>query len=96
MACAPLHKESEDGVLYGWVVQVVVESLEPEKMILYPHVFWGCVALLHTDFVHAFRRALELLSRVIQRLSFQDRTTENVLLASMPDSAPPDAGGWTG
>ncbi|ERN09549.1 protein furry homolog-like [Amborella trichopoda] len=65
-------------------LQVMVESMEPEKVILYPQLFWGCVALMHTDFVHIYAQALGLFARVIDRLSFRDRTTENVLLSSMP------------
>ncbi|KAL7221486.1 hypothetical protein ACSBR1_023443 [Camellia fascicularis] len=65
-------------------LQVMVEKMEPEKVILYPQLFWGCVAMMHTDFVHVYCQVLELFSRVIDRLSFRDRTTENVLLSSMP------------
>ncbi|KAK7381187.1 hypothetical protein VNO78_33717 [Psophocarpus tetragonolobus] len=65
-------------------LQVMVENMEPEKVILYPQLFWGCVAMMHTDFVHVYRQVLELFSHVIDRLSFRDRTTENVLLSSMP------------
>lgn len=65
-------------------LQVIVEIMEPEKVILYPQLFWGCVAMLHTDFVHVYTQVLELFSRVIDRLSFRDRTAENVLLSNMP------------
>ncbi|KAI8534261.1 hypothetical protein RHMOL_Rhmol10G0076300 [Rhododendron molle] len=65
-------------------LQVMVENMEPEKVILYPQLFWGCVAMMHTDFVHVYCQVLELFSRVIDRSSFRDRTTENVLLSSMP------------
>lgn len=65
-------------------LQVMVENMEPEKVILYPQLFWGCVAMMHTDFIHVYCQVLELFSRVIYRLSFRDTTTENVLLSSMP------------
>ncbi|XP_042425737.1 uncharacterized protein LOC122013534 [Zingiber officinale] len=65
-------------------LQVMVENMEPEKVILYPQLFWGCVAMMHTDFVYIYCQVLELFSRVIDRLSFRDQTTENVLLSSMP------------
>uniref|UniRef100_A0A0E0CTI0 Cell morphogenesis protein N-terminal domain-containing protein n=1 Tax=Oryza meridionalis TaxID=40149 RepID=A0A0E0CTI0_9ORYZ len=65
-------------------LQVMVENMEPEKVILYPQLFWGCVALMHTDYVHIYCQVLELFCRVIDRLMFRDRTTENVLLSSMP------------
>ncbi|GKA17859.1 furry homolog-like protein [Tanacetum coccineum] len=65
-------------------LQVMVENVEPEKVILYPHLFWGCVAMMHTDFVHVYCQVLELFSRVIDHLTFSDLTTENVLLSSMP------------
>ena len=35
-------------------LQVMVENMEPEKVILYPQLFWGCVAMMHTDFVHVY------------------------------------------
>lgn len=65
-------------------LQVIVEIMEPEKVILYPQLFWGCVAMLHTDYVHIYTQVLELFARVIDHLSFQDRTIENVLLSNMP------------
>ncbi|XP_072966745.1 uncharacterized protein [Typha angustifolia] len=65
-------------------LQVMVENMKPEKVILYPQLFWGCVAMMHTDFVHIYCQVLELFSRVIDRLSFHDQTTENVLISSMP------------
>ncbi|XP_073115620.1 uncharacterized protein [Elaeis guineensis] len=65
-------------------LQVMVENMEAEKVILYPQLFWGCVAMMHTDFVHVYCQVLELFARVIDRLSFRERTTENVLLSSMP------------
>ncbi|KAI4346754.1 hypothetical protein L6164_007624 [Bauhinia variegata] len=65
-------------------LQVMVQNMEPEKVILYPQLFWGCVAMMHTDFVHVYRQVLELFSHVIDCLSFRDQTTENVLLSSMP------------
>ncbi|XP_078448512.1 ARM repeat superfamily protein isoform X2 [Wolffia australiana] len=65
-------------------LRVMVDALEPEKVILYPQLFWACVAMLHTDFVHVYCHVLQLLARVIDRLSLRDRTTESVLLSSMP------------
>lgn len=65
-------------------LQVMVEIMEPEKVILYPQLFWGCVAMMHTDFVHVYTQVLELFARVIDRLSFRDKTAENVLLSNMP------------
>lgn len=64
----------------------MVEIMEPEKVILYPQVFWGCVAMLHTDFVHVYTQVLELFARVLDRLSFNDQTAENVLISNMPRS----------
>lgn len=65
-------------------LQVMVENMESEKVILYPQLFWGCVAMMHTDFVHVYQQVLVLFARVINRLQFRDRTTELVLLSSMP------------
>lgn len=49
--------------------------------------------MMHTDFVHVYCQVLELFSRVIDRLSFRDRTTENVLLSSMPRDEPDNSVG---
>ncbi|KAK9110935.1 hypothetical protein Scep_018454 [Stephania cephalantha] len=65
-------------------LQVMVETMDPEKVILYPQLFWGCVAMMHTDYVHVYCQVLQLFGLVIDRLSFRDSTTENVLLSSMP------------
>ncbi|XXG60233.1 hypothetical protein AAC387_Pa04g2195 [Persea americana] len=65
-------------------LQVIVENMEPEKVILYPQLFWGCVAMMHIDYVHVYCQVLELFACVIDRLPFRDQTTENVLLSSMP------------
>ncbi|KAI3721956.1 hypothetical protein L2E82_32976 [Cichorium intybus] len=65
-------------------LQVMVENVDPAKVILYPHLFWGCVAMMHTNFVHVYCQVLELFARVIDHLVFSDRTAENVLLSSMP------------
>ncbi|CAI9752774.1 unnamed protein product [Fraxinus pennsylvanica] len=40
-------------------LQVMVENMEPEKVILYPQLFWGCVAMMHTDFVHVYCQRTE-------------------------------------
>lgn len=39
-------------------LQVMVENMEPEKVILYPQLFWGCVAMMHTDFIHVYCQVL--------------------------------------
>jgi len=41
-------------------LKVIVENMEPEKVILYPQLFWGCVAMMHTDYVHIYCQVLEL------------------------------------
>eukprot|EP00850_Spirogloea_muscicola_P016988 SM000142S00502 [mRNA] locus=s142:28293:45159:+ [translate_table: standard] len=65
-------------------LQVMVDIMVPEKIILYPQMFWGCIALLHTNFVYVYTEALRLFIRVIDLLSFDDPTLESVLLANMP------------
>ncbi|KAJ0754279.1 putative Cell morphogenesis protein [Helianthus annuus] len=88
MECTSRHLSCRSHQIYRAlrprVTNVMVENMEPEKVILYPQLFWGCVAMMHTDFVHVYCQVLELFARVIDRLSFRDRTTENVLLSSMP------------
>ncbi|KAK6152651.1 hypothetical protein DH2020_012290 [Rehmannia glutinosa] len=62
---------------------VMVENMEPEKVILYPQLFWGCVAMMHTDFIHVYCQVLELFLGV-DRLSFGTLQQRSVLLSSMP------------
>eukprot|EP00897_Mesotaenium_endlicherianum_P002114 jgi/Mesen1/1930/ME000146S01025 len=75
-----------------FTLQVIVESMEDEKVILYPQLFWACVALLNTDFIQIYKLSLDLLARIVDRLSFRDPTAENVLLSSMPKEDP--SGEW--
>eukprot|EP00271_Cylindrocystis_brebissonii_P019651 TRINITY_DN608_c0_g2_i1.p1 TRINITY_DN608_c0_g2~~TRINITY_DN608_c0_g2_i1.p1 ORF type:complete len:899 (-),score=195.67 TRINITY_DN608_c0_g2_i1:1536-3866(-) len=65
-------------------LQVMVEVMDADKMIIYPQLFWGCVALLYTNSVHVYAAALGLLLRILDHLSLGDPTHENVLLAAMP------------
>lgn len=57
-----------------------------EKMILYPQLFWACLALLHTDFVHIYSSALTLLSKVMEKVDLGDPIKSQVLLSCLPIS----------
>lgn len=69
----------------------MIESMAPEKIILYPQLFWGCVALLHADLVPIYTAALRLLTAVMDRLTLSDRTAHSVLLSSRPTADPAPA-----
>lgn len=47
-------------------------------------MFWAAVALLSSDYVQLYARAVELLSVCMSRVSLQDATVQSVLLASAP------------
>lgn len=46
------------------MLQVVVDVMEPGKLVLYPQILLACTALLGMSYVHLWRLLLELLSKV--------------------------------
>ncbi|KAN0025837.1 hypothetical protein ACTFIU_008497 [Dictyostelium citrinum] len=65
-------------------LQVMLKCIHPSKLILFPQIFWGTVAMLHTDFENHFIGAIKLLSMLLDIINFSDRAIQNVFLASMP------------
>ncbi|KAM9965189.1 hypothetical protein ACTFIW_004996 [Dictyostelium discoideum] len=65
-------------------LQVMIKCIHPSKLILFPQIFWGTVAMLHTDFENHFIGAIKLLSMLLDIINFSDRAVQNVFLASMP------------
>eukprot|EP01133_Synstelium_polycarpum_P002509 gene2509-2863_t len=63
---------------------VMIQCIHPTKLILFPQMFWGIVALLYTDFESHFTRAINILSLLLDKVNFEDRAVQNVFLASMP------------
>lgn len=45
-------------------VQVIVDVVEPGKLVLYPHILLACIALLGVSYVHLWELLLDLLSKV--------------------------------
>lgn len=70
-------------------LQVVVDVMERGKLLLWPHLLLACVALLPMTWLHLWMLVLDLLSKVLDRLDFNDGTVQHVVLASIPsqDSA---------
>eukprot|EP01132_Coremiostelium_polycephalum_P000661 gene661-818_t len=65
-------------------LQVMVRCIHPSKLILFPQIFWGTMAILHTDFENHYIGAIKLLSILLDIINFSDRAVQNVFLASMP------------
>ncbi|EGG16440.1 hypothetical protein DFA_08978 [Cavenderia fasciculata] len=63
---------------------VMVRCIHPSKLILFPQLFWGTMALLQSDFESQFINAVKLLSILLETVNFSDRAVQNVFLASMP------------
>ncbi|CAD7701683.1 unnamed protein product [Ostreobium quekettii] len=68
-------------------LKAVMSRLPPSKMVLYPQIFWTCVALLPSDYVHIFRASVEVLHYMLQCSSLSNDIILNVLLATAPTSA---------
>jgi hypothetical protein len=62
----------------------MVEWIPTSKLILFPQLFWGTVALLHSDYEVHFSQAVQLLSKLVDRFNFSDRAVHNIFLASIP------------
>jgi hypothetical protein len=82
----PLEPENFGlGLEILYTLQVMVQELDSNKLILFTQIFWGGMALLYTDYEQHFVEATNLLSKLIARLDFTDRSVQNVFRASIPD-----------
>ena len=61
-------------------------NAEASKLVLYPQLFWVCISLLASDYVHVYRLALELLHCLLDSLKISNDMILNVLLATTPTS----------
>lgn len=64
----------------------MMNAAEASKLVLYPQLFWVCIALLTSDYVHIYRLALELLYCLLDSLKISNDIILNVLLATTPTS----------
>jgi len=65
-------------------LQVMVEGLDSQRLVLFTRIFWSAVALLYTDFEQLYAEATKLLSKLVIKIDFSDRSVQNVLRASIP------------
>ncbi|KAK9829934.1 hypothetical protein WJX72_008722 [[Myrmecia] bisecta] len=65
-------------------LQVMVESLAPGKLVLYPQLVLTCLTLLGLSYVHLFRLGLDLAAKVLQHADLTDVTFQQVVQASTP------------
>eukprot|EP01119_Soliformovum_irregulare_P020907 TRINITY_DN6840_c0_g2_i1.p1 TRINITY_DN6840_c0_g2~~TRINITY_DN6840_c0_g2_i1.p1 ORF type:complete len:2140 (+),score=665.08 TRINITY_DN6840_c0_g2_i1:103-6522(+) len=81
-----LHWQTEWGLALEILstLEVMVEGLDEQKLILFTQLFWGAVGLLYSDFALHFAEAAKLLSKLISRLDFSDKSVQNVIRASTP------------
>ncbi|EFA85709.1 hypothetical protein PPL_00939 [Heterostelium album PN500] len=62
---------------------IMVRCIHPSKLILFPQLFWGTLALLHTDFELHFNNAIKMLSVLLETVNFQDRAVQNTYLKQL-------------
>jgi len=65
---------------------MLMSNAEESKLVLYPQLFWVCISLLTSDYVHVYRLALELLHCLLTCLKISNDNILNVFLATMPTS----------
>lgn len=65
-------------------LQAIVETIDSSKLIMYNQLFWSTIALLYTGVEEHYHLALKLLSKLLDRLNFGDKSVQNVLTASVP------------
>jgi hypothetical protein len=65
-------------------LRVLTENMGKSRPILFTPLFWLCVALLHTDHVHMYVHALQLLRAVIDRMDMDNDAVQNVIWATKP------------
>jgi hypothetical protein len=69
-------------------LQTMVESLEQQKLILLPQLFWSCVALIHSPLRCIYERALALTNMILERMDLTDPNILNILFASLAPDHP--------
>lgn len=62
MFVRPIHVTSK--LLPHGCLQVIVDVVEPGKLVLYPHILLACISLLGVSYVHLWELLLNLLSKV--------------------------------
>eukprot|EP01105_Mastigella_eilhardi_P024563 TRINITY_DN643_c1_g5_i2.p1 TRINITY_DN643_c1_g5~~TRINITY_DN643_c1_g5_i2.p1 ORF type:complete len:1984 (+),score=483.57 TRINITY_DN643_c1_g5_i2:3-5954(+) len=67
-------------------LKVMVERLHSSKLVLFPQIFWGAVALLFADSQTVFFHGILLLQVLLEKFSFSDRAIQSVISASIPDT----------
>ena len=55
---------------------------------MYPQLFWGTLALLHTVHVPLHALVLRVLCALLRRLQLSNLPTQNILLAAAPPPQP--------
>jgi len=65
-------------------LQQIVSNLNPNTLILYPQIFWACIAMLCTPFVQVYLEALRLCGLILYSMPMDNPTVQHVLLASKP------------
>ncbi|GAM26500.1 hypothetical protein SAMD00019534_096750 [Acytostelium subglobosum LB1] len=64
-------------------LHVMIGRIHPSKLILFPQLMWGVLALMHTDFDAHYISAAKTLALLLDLINFNDRAVQNVFLASI-------------
>lgn len=65
-------------------LNAAVHEMNAQKLLLYPQLFWGAIAMLHTDFEQHYNLALSIVTHISCALDFRDPYVQNVFEASVP------------
>ncbi|KAJ3078703.1 Cell morphogenesis protein PAG1, partial [Quaeritorhiza haematococci] len=65
-------------------LNVMFDSLDEQRVVLFPQFFWACVACLHSPHEWEFLEAVSLLSKFLSRVNLNDASCRNVVLINLP------------
>ncbi|GMH33034.1 hypothetical protein BSKO_00868 [Bryopsis sp. KO-2023] len=68
-------------------LKVLMDKVEPSKLVLYPQLFWVAIVILSSDYVHLYLCAAKLMHLGLSCLNMTNENILNVLLATTPGSA---------
>jgi len=68
-------------------LQALVDNTPAEKLVLYPQLFWACIALLPLPYPQLYRAVISLLFRILEKLDLNQVAVQNVVVAAVPGSS---------
>ncbi|KAI9203242.1 cell morphogenesis N-terminal-domain-containing protein, partial [Polychytrium aggregatum] len=70
-------------------LQVMIDTLDPARLLLYPQLFWAAVACMQSPNEFEFIRGVHMLNKITGKIGIEEEQCRNILILSLP-------GNWRG